>query len=68
MTRTHLHNRNALTDSEDRIGVAKSGGGRIGSLGFSRCKLFHTELINNKTLLYSTGNYRTSPMTNHSEK
>ena len=32
------------------------GEGWIGSLGISRCKLLYIEWINNKVLLYSTGN------------
>ena len=33
--------------------------------GISRCKLLHTKWINNKVLLYSTGNYIQYPVTNH---
>ena len=43
-----------------RLVVAKGMGkeeGWIGSLGVSRCKLLYTGWINNKVLLYSTGNY-----------
>ena len=31
--------------------------GKTESLGFNRCKILHLEWINNKILLYSTGNY-----------
>ena len=33
-----------------------------------RCKLLHLEWINNKVLLYSTGNYIQSPGINHNRK
>ena len=34
----------------------------------SRCKLLHVEWINNKVLLYSTGNYIQYPVINHNGK
>ena len=37
-------------------------------LGVGRCKLLHLVWINNKALLYSTGNYIQSPGTNHNGK
>ena len=41
-----------------RLVVAKRmGGGRDWEFGISRCKLLYIEWINNKVLLYSTGNY-----------
>ena len=33
-----------------------------------KCKLLHLERINNKVLLYSTGNYIQSPGINHNGK
>ena len=33
--------------------------------GIGRCKLLHSEWINNKVLRYSTGNYIQYPMINH---
>ena len=33
-----------------------------------KCKLLHLEQINNKVLLYSTGNYIQSPGINHNGK
>ena len=36
--------------------------------GISRCKLLYTEWINNKVLLYSTGNYIQYPVINHKGK
>ena len=36
--------------------------------GTSRCKPLHAERINNKVLLYSTGNYIQYPVINHNRK
>ena len=36
--------------------------------GTSRCKLLYIEWINNKVLLYSTGNYIQCPVINHNGK
>ena len=36
--------------------------------GISRCKLLHMEWINDKILLYSTGNYMQYPVNNHTER
>ena len=51
--------------------VAK-GGGRVGGkdweFGISRCKLVYIGWINNKVLLYSTGNYIQYPVINHNGK
>ena len=44
------------------------GGGMDWEFGVSRCKLLHLEWINNKVLLYSTGNYIQSPGINHNGK
>ena len=41
------------------------GGGRNWEFGVSRCKLLHVEWINNKVLLYSTGNSIQYPRINH---
>ena len=44
-------------------------GGRLDrEFGVSRCKLLHMEWINNKVLLYSTGNYIQYPIINHNGK
>ena len=37
-------------------------------LGISRCKLLYIEWINNRFLLYSTGNYIPHPVINHNGK
>ena len=36
--------------------------------GVGRCKLLHLEWLNNKVLLYSTGNYIQYPVINHNGK
>ena len=54
-----------------RLVVAKGMGkeeGWIGSLGVSRCKLLYTGWINNKVLLYTTGNSIQYPVINHKVK
>ena len=45
-----------------------SGGGKDWELGISRCELLYIGWINNKVLLYSTGNYIQYPMINHGGK
>ena len=55
-----LWNRNRLTDLRNRPMVAKAewgGKGMEWEFGISRCKLLYAGWINNKVLLYSTGNY-----------
>ena len=44
------------------------GGGMEWEVGVSRCKLLYRGWINNKVLLYSTGNYIQYPMINHNGK
>lgn len=51
-----------LTDTENRLAVAKGSRGGEGwrggpGFGISRCKLSYTEQANNKVLLFSSGNY-----------
>ena len=43
-------------------------GGMEWEFGVSRCKLLYIELINNKVLLYSTGNYIQYPLINYNVK
>ena len=40
-------------------------GGKDREFGISRCKLLYIGWINNKVLLYSTGNYIPHPIINH---
>ena len=47
---THRHR-------EQTCGCQAGGGWMEWEFGISRCKLSYTEWINNKVLLYSTGNY-----------
>ena len=49
---------------ENRLVVAKGGGGMEWEFAVSRCKLLYIGLINNKVLLYSTGNYIQYPVIN----
>ena len=68
---TYLQNRNRLTDIENRLGVAKGeagGGGKDWEFGVSRCKLVYIGWINNKVLLYSTGNCIQYPVINYNGK
>ena len=48
---THGH-RDRLVDAKGE----EAGGGMEWEVGISRCKLLYREWINNKVLLYSTGN------------
>ena len=55
----------------NRLVVAKGeerGNGIDLRFGVSRCKLLHLKWINNKVLLYSTGNCIQSPGTEHDGK
>ena len=59
------------TDVDNRLVVAKGdggGGGMEWEFGICRCKLLYREWINNKVLLYSTGNYIQYPVINHNGK
>ena len=44
------------------------GGGKDWEFRISRCKLLHIGWINNKPLLYSTGNYIQDPVINYNGK
>ncbi len=46
----------------------KGGEGKDWESEISRCKLLHIGWINNKILLYSTGNYIQYPVINHNGK
>ena len=67
---TYLQNRNIQTQRTDLWLPRGREGGRVMDWEFevSRCKLLHLEWINNKVLLYSTGNYIQSPGINHNGK
>ena len=56
---------------ENRLVFAKGervGGGVEWEFGISGCKLLYIEWINNKVLIYSTGNYIQYRMINHNGK
>ena len=59
---SHIENKVMVTkgerDQRDKVGVP----------GISRYKLLHIKQINNKLLLYSTGNYIQCPLINHNGK
>ena len=44
------------------------GGGKVWGFGISRCKLLYIGWVNNKVLLYNTGNYGQYPVVNHNGK
>ena len=46
----------------------EDGGGKDWEFGISRCKLLYIGCINNKVLLYGTGNYIQYPVINHNGK
>ena len=57
---TYLWNRNRLTETKNRLVVAKGrggGGGLDWECEISRGKPLYREWIHNKVLLFSTGNY-----------
>ena len=72
MTQMNLSmTQNKIRDIENRLVIAKVEGGGRGKtwkFGISRCKLVYIEWINNKLLLYSTGNYIQYPMMSHNRK
>ena len=49
-------------------GVWGVGEGWVWETGIGRCKVSYIEWINNKFLLYSTGNYIQYPVINHNGK
>ena len=65
MTEMNLSMKQTDSQSENRLVIARGegGGGQMDwEFGVSRCKLLHIEWINNKILLYSTGNYIQYPV------
>ena len=67
---TYLRNRSRLTDVGTDLWLLGAGGGEgmDWEFGVSRCKLFYIGWINNKVLLYSTGNYIQYPVIKHNGK
>ena len=64
MKQTHRHR-------EQTCGYQGEEGSDVGmdrELGISRCKLFYIEWINNKVLLYRTGNYIQYSVISHKGK
>ena len=72
MTQMNLSmKQNRIRDIENRLVVAKGEAGGRGmnwEFGISRCKLVYIDWLNNKVLLYSTGNYIQYPVINHNIK
>ena len=57
------------TETDLWLPRGRRGGGRKDwEFGISRCKLLYIEWINNKVLLYSTGNDIQYPVINHNGK
>ena len=67
---TCLQGRNRDTDVENKRMETKGGnrGGKDCEYGINRDKLLYIGWINNKVLLYSTGNYIQYPVANHNGK
>ena len=65
MKQKQTHRHREQTCGYQEVGY---GGGMDWEFGVSRCKLLHIEWINNKVLLYSTGNYIQYPGVNHNGK
>ena len=61
---THKH-KEQTCDCQGRRAVRE---GMDWEFGVSKCKLLHTERINNKILLYGTGNYIQYSAINHNGK
>ena len=70
MAQMNIQNRNRLTDVENRPAAAKGRGREREDweFGVGRCRLLCLEWINNKVLMYSTGNYSQSTVINHNGK
>ena len=71
MTQMNLSTKQKQTHRHREQTCGCQGGGWGGmdwEFGVSRCKLLHTEWMDNKVLLYSTGNYIQQPGINHNGK
>ena len=64
---THRHRGQAVVAQEEGAGEGWAGESWIGNLGLADANLY-IEWINNKVLLYSTGNYIQYPAINHNGK
>ena len=62
------HTWSTETDSQREQTCGCQWGGMDWEFGISTCKLLYIEWINNKVLLYSTGNYIQYPVINHNRK
>ena len=68
---THRHREQTHRHREHTCGCQGGGGcweGKDWEFGVSRCKLLYIGWINNKVLLYSTGNYIQYPVISHNGK
>ena len=66
VTQANLSTNQKQTHVENKLVVAKGGGverGMAWEFGVSRCKPLSIEWINNRDLLYGTGNYIQYPVT-----
>ena len=63
MKQTHGHRKQTVGCQGEGV-----GGGMEWEVGVSRCKLLYIGWINNKVLLYSTGDYIQYPVINHNGK
>ena len=68
MKQKQTHRHREQTFGCQGVGVGGIRRGKEWEFGISRGKLLHIGWINNKVLLYSTGNYIQYPVTNHNEK
>ena len=68
MTQMNLSTKQKQTHRHREQTCGCQGGGEVGEFGIGRCKLLHLEWINNKVLMYSTGNYIKYPVINHNGK
>ena len=71
MTQINRSMKYRVTDIVNRLMVAwveGVWGGMDWEFGVSRCKLLYIQWINNKVLLYSTGNYIQYPVINQNGK
>ena len=68
MTQMNLSTKEKQTHRQREQTCGCEGGGMDWEFGISRCKLLYIEWINNKVLLYSTGNDIQYPMVNHNRK